>query len=116
MKTLAMLGVLTLFAGYASAATVNGILMDKMCSAKAVSGGGQSVASAHETKCALMPPCQASGYGVYTADNKFLAFDSTGNEKALAALKATKKTDNLRVRVMGNVSGDTIMVTDLKLR
>ena len=114
MKAFAALSALTLFAGLASAATVNGILMDKMCSAKAVSGG-QSVAAAHDTKCALMPPCQQSGYGVLTADNKFIAFDSAGNDKALVALKATKKTDDLKVRVTGDVTGDTIKVSSLKL-
>ena len=114
MKAFAVLGVLALFAASASAATVNGVLMDKMCSAKAVSGG-QSVAVAHETKCALMPACQQTGYGVFTADNKFLAFDPAGNEKAAAALKATKKTDDLKVQVDGDVNGDTIKVTSLKL-
>jgi len=115
MKALAALGTLCLFAGLASAATVNGILMDKMCSAKAVSGG-QSVAVGHDTSCALMPACQKTGYGVFTADNKFLAFDMAGNEKALAALKATKKTSDLKVQVKGDVSGDTIKVSSLKLQ
>ncbi len=114
MKVFSVLCALSLFAVSASAATVNGILMDKMCSAKAVSGG-QSVAVAHPTSCALKPACQATGYGVFTADNKFLAFDPAGNDKALAALKATKKTDDLKVQVKGNVSGDTIKVASLKL-
>ena len=114
MKGLTVTLALVLFASLAPAATVNGTLMDKMCSAKAVSGG-QSVATAHETKCALMPPCAASGYGVFTADNKFIAFDSAGNEKAAAALKATKKTSDLKVQVTGDVSGDTMRVKTLKL-
>jgi hypothetical protein len=100
----------------ASAAQIDGILMDKMCSSKAVSGG-QSVATAHDTKCALAPPCQASGYGVFTPDGKFLALDAAGNKRALAALKATTKTDNLKVTVDGDVAGDSITkVTSLKLQ
>lgn len=114
MKGFAVTLGLIFFAGLAPAATVNGILMDKMCSAKAISGG-ESVATAHETKCALLPACAGSGYGVYTADNKFIAFDSGGNEKAAAALKATKKTSDLKVRVSGDVNGDTMTVKSLKL-
>jgi len=99
----------------ASAAQVQGILMDKMCSASAVKQG-QSFATKHDTKCALEPDCQKTGYGVFTADNKFLALDAAGNAKAAAALKATKKTDNLRVTVEGEVSGDSIKVASLKLQ
>jgi hypothetical protein len=115
MKTfLTSLICLGLMAGMASAADIHGVLMDKMCSAKAVSGG-QSVATAHDRDCALMPPCQQSGYGVFTEDGKFLAFDGGGNTKALAALKKSKKKDDLKVTVTGDVQGDTIKVASLKL-
>ena len=43
-----------------------------------------------------MPPCQQSGYGVYTADNKYITFDDAGNTKAIAALKKSKKKDDLQ--------------------
>ena len=99
----------------ASAAQVQGILMDKMCSMSAAKEG-QKFATSHDTKCALTPDCQKSGYGVFTSDNKFLALDPAGNAKAAAALKATKKTDNLKVTVEGEVSGDTIKVASLKLQ
>ncbi len=56
-----------------------------------------------------------SGYGVFTADGKYLKLDAAGDEKALAAIKASKKKDNFKVRVTGDVSGDSIKVTDLKL-
>jgi len=119
MKTLyRILGAASLFASLtcvASAAEVQGILMDKMCSASAVKQG-QAFATKHDTKCALEPACQKTGYGVFTADNKFLALDAAGNAKAAAALKATKKTDNLQVTVDGEVTGDTIKVASLKLQ
>ena len=102
-------------AAAAAGAQVQGILMDKMCSMKAAKEG-QTAAISHTTKCALEPPCQGSGFGVFTADNKFITLDSAGNAKALAALKATKKTENLKVTVNGDVQGDTIKVTDLKLQ
>ncbi len=107
----------------ASAAQVQGILIDEMCSSKAevriVSGprleGGMIVAEAHTRECALMPACQKSGYGVFTYDNKFLKFDEAGSRKALAVLRATKKEDDLKVEVTGEIQGDTIKVTSLKL-
>ena len=104
----------SLLACVASAAQIEGVLMDKMCSAKAVSGG-QKAAADHTTECALMPGCQKSGFGVFTADNRFLTFDAAGNTKALEALKATKKKENLKVQVTGDVQGDTVKVASLKL-
>ena len=107
-------GLLAGLAGLASAAQVNGILIDKMCSAKATKGG-QAAAVAHDAACATAPACEKSGYGVFTADNKWLAFDDAGNKKAVAALKGTKKKDDLKVQVTGDVQGDTIKVTNVKL-
>lgn len=104
-----------MLASLAVAAQVNGVLMDKMCSMKAVKEG-QQAATQHTRECALMPPCQKSGYGVFTSDNRFLTFDEAGNTKALAALQASAKKDNLKVTVKGDVKGDTIQVSDLKLQ
>jgi hypothetical protein len=106
----------------AGPAPIKGILIDKKCSAGAEvrvlsTGieGGLVVAEAHTRECALMPACQKSGYGVFTYDNKFLAFDEAGNRQALAALKASKKLGNLEVEVTGEVKGDTIKVANLKM-
>jgi len=118
MKTvsrfLGLASLLVAFSLVASAAEVSGILIDKMCSVKAIKQG-QAFAMAHDTKCALAPPCQMSGYGVFTADNKYILLDAEGNKKAVAALKATKKTDHLTVTVDGDVQGDMIKVASLKL-
>lgn len=111
------------FATVASAAQVQGILIDEMCSSKAevhvVAGprleGGMIVAEAHTRQCALMPDCQKSGYGVFTYDNKFLKFDAAGSRKALAALRASKKEDYLKVEVTGDIQDNTIKVATLKL-
>jgi len=103
---------------------IKGILMDQKCSGTAdlrISGstgtlvGGRIVAEAHTKQCALMPECEKSGYGVYTSDNKFLKFDEAGNRKALAALKASTKLDDLEVEVTGEVKDDTIKVASLKI-
>ena len=106
--------------------TVQGVLIDKECSARAetrmVSGanphleGGMLWAYTHDKKCLLMPACQRSGYGVFTYEsNKFLAFDAAGNQKALALIQSSKKEDDMRVEVAGEVDGDKIKVASLKL-
>lgn len=117
-------GVSCAFTIAARADDIKGVLMDEKCSGTAdlrISGstgllvGGRIVAEAHTKQCALMPECQKSGYGVYTSDNKFLKFDEGGNHKALAAIKASNKLDDLEVEVTGQVKGDTIKVLTLKL-
>ncbi len=107
--------LLTSLAGALSAAEVEGVLMDKMCSMKAAKEG-QKAATMHTRHCAMMPDCEKSGYGIFTADNKYLVFDSAGNERASAAMKASKKKDNLKVKVSGEIDGDTIKVASLKLQ
>ena len=79
------------------------------------SANDQKAAAAHTRECALMPPCTASGYGVLTADGKFVTLDDAGNQKAVAALKASKKTDNVQVQVMGEQSGSSMKVSDIKI-
>jgi hypothetical protein len=44
-----------------------------------------------------------------------LSFDAAGSQKALAAIKASKKEDDLKVEVTGEIQGDTIKVVSLKL-
>jgi hypothetical protein len=63
-----------------------------------------------------MPPCQKSGYGVFTADGKFLASDDADNAKALETLQASKQKVNLKVSVTGEVVRDSIKVSVLKLQ
>src|SRR5258706_7559655 len=104
----------------AAPTTVQG--MDRECSAKAevrvVPGarleGGILVAYAHTRQCALMPSCQKGGYDVFTYDNKFLSFGAAGNQKALAALKASKKEDDLKGEGTGENQGDPIKVASPK--
>ncbi len=112
-RNIGLAGLFMGFAWIAQGAQVQGILMDKMCSANAAKD--PSFAAKHDRSCALMPACTKSGYGVFTKDNRFLSFDEAGNQKALAALKASKKKDDLQVTVDGDVQGDMIKVSDLKL-
>ena len=67
----------------------------------------------HTRACALK--CAASGFGIVTKDKQFLKFDAEGNSKITEALKASEKMDHLRVVVSGEVQGDTLKVTSIKL-
>lgn len=111
----------------ASAAEIKGILLDKECSAQAEESisnsspdgpsiqGGMLAAEAHTRECLRAPKCEKSGYGVYTADGKFLLFDAAGNRKAVDALRLSKRDTDIRVDVTGEIEGDTIKVVTLKL-
>ena len=89
MKMLASLLALGLMAAPALAATqnfTNVSVVDVSCSKKAAAD-----ADAHTRTCALQ--CQKSGFGILTADKKFLKFDADGNAKILQELKASNKAD-----------------------
>jgi len=101
---------------------VEGVLIDKACSFKAETRivgdhleGGMLSAYLHARNCLLMPDCKKSGYGVFTYDQKYLTFDSAGNQKAAELLQASKKEDDFRVEVTGEIQGDTIKVSALRL-
>lgn len=68
---------------------------------------------AHPRSCALQ--CAKGGYGVITAEGKFLRFDEAGNEKALAALKKSDKKDHLRATVTGSLDGEVITVSSISI-
>ena len=103
------------FACLASPAEVQGILLDRMCSAKIVAAKDQTAAQAHTRDCDLMDDCVKAGYGVFTAGGKFITFDPAGNQKAQQALKVSPKKDNIRVQVTGEQSGDSMKVTAIKV-
>ncbi len=67
----------------------------------------------HTRDCALK--CAASGFGIVTKDQHFLKFDAAGNAQIVDQLKASGKTDHLRVNVTGDVQGDTLKVSSVKL-
>jgi len=94
------------FSALALAGTWSGHLMDSMCKGKDP--------ATHTKQCAI--GCAKSGFGVVTADGKFVKFDSAGNEKALAALKASDKTQDLKVQVSGTLDGDTLKVESIQLQ
>ena len=105
---LVLLGISALPALAAPQTFENVPVVDVNCSKKAAANP-----DAHTRDCALK--CEASGFGIVTSDQKFLKFDAAGNEQILAALKASNKTDHLRVNVSEDVDGDTLKVSSIKL-
>ena len=103
---------LAAFAG--EKATVKGYLVDKLC-ASAHASEGENFGKVHKRECALKPWCVKGGYGVLAADTQFYKFDEAGDKKALEALKATSKADNLQVTVTGEKDGDSLKVASLRL-
>jgi hypothetical protein len=85
-------------------------VVDVNCSTKAAVTADPD---SHPRSCALK--CAGSGFGIVTQDKQFLKFDAEGNTKIVDALKASDKKDHLRVDVSGDVQGDTLRVTSIKL-
>lgn len=94
---------------FAGETWTNVSLIDTACHLKV-----KNAPDTHTRECALQ--CVTGGYGVLTADGTYLTFDKAGNDKALAALKASKKADHLRVTVSGERKGDTIVVSSVELQ
>ena len=119
MKTVKriLMTVCTLFVALSvpvAAEPVEGYLIDKMCSAK-VAKKGVDAAKKHTKDCALMPDCKGSGYGVVTADGKFLKFDEDGDRMAAKVLGFASGKDNIKVTVDGEVKGSAITVKAIQL-
>ena len=111
MRKLASFVVLGLFAVpvFAANETFTDVpLVDVNCSRKVAADP-----DSHTRDCALK--CQQSGFGIVTKDKKFLKLDANGNAQVIAALKASDKKDHLRANVAGDVEGETIKVSSVKL-
>jgi len=106
MKRIAMLtAAAALLSTAAFAESFTGTVVDVQCK-------GKDLAS-HTTKCAV--GCAKGGYALVTSDGKFLKFDEKGNAKALAALKATSKENDLKAKVDGTMDGDVLQVASISI-
>src|SRR4051812_1955662 len=84
----------------AAAETLSGTVVDLMCRGKDLAG--------HTRECAVT--CSRSGYGLVTADGKFLKFDEAGNARTLTALKKLTREKDLKAKVTGTVAGEVLKV------
>ncbi|MGH9338241.1 MAG: hypothetical protein ACRD1R_01290 [Acidobacteriota bacterium] len=111
MKTLAafVIGLFLVSLAFGAAVEKTGVLIDNMCGAK-VAADAEKL-SGHKVSCAMK--CKDSGFGV-VVDGTHLKFDTAGSEKALALLQNTSTTNNVMVKVAGNLEGDTLTVTSIE--
>ncbi len=93
----------------AAAATFNDVpVVDVKCSRKVAANP-----DAHTRECAL--GCEGSGFGIWTSSHQFLKFDAAGNKLVVKELEKSHEKDHLRVNVSGDVQGDTLKVSSVKL-
>jgi hypothetical protein len=84
----------------ACAESFSGTVVDVMCRTKDL--------ASHTRECAVN--CAKGGYGLVTADGKFLKFNEAGNARTLAALKKLSKEKDLKAKVTGMVAGEVLNV------
>ena len=100
-----------------------GYLSDVMCANNKVSAGGFDLITnpeKHTVFCMKMPPCEASGYGIFikntqTAKYEFTKFDTKGTEFAKKLLSNTEKKDNVKIQVTRTVDNGVLMVENIRI-
>ena len=111
--TLLLAGVL--FAQEQARPTVKltGYLIDNACAGAADADKDfEEEAKGHSVRCAMMAACVRSGYAL-AVGKKLYKLDEAGNKSALAAFKATKSAEGLKVEVEGTVEGSALRVTKI---
>jgi hypothetical protein len=106
MQRIAVFSLLLLaaLANAAAAESFSGTVVDVMCR-------GKDLAS-HTRECAVT--CAKSGFGMVTADGKFLKFDEAGNARTLSLLKKAAKEKDLKAKVSGTLDGDLLKVESIE--
>jgi hypothetical protein len=105
---------LATFAQESKSVTVKGYVVDKMCATgMAKKSDPMERAAKHTKDCALEDHCAASGYGIFS-EGKWHAFDAKGNEKAKAALEASKREKGLYFAATGSFDGELFTLASLK--
>ena len=89
-----------------AAESFSGTVVDVMCRAKDL--------ASHTRDCSLS--CAKSGFGMVTAEGKFLKFDETGNARTLSMLKKATKEKDLKAKVTGTLDGDLLKVETIELQ
>ena len=98
--------LLMALASLAAAESFSGTVVDVMCR-------GKDLAS-HTRECSLA--CAKSGFGMVTAEGKFLKFDEAGNARTLSVLKKLAKEKDLKAKVTGTLDGDLLKVQAIEFQ
>ena len=89
-----------------AAESFSGTVVDVMCRAKDL--------ASHTRVCSLT--CAKSGFGMVTAEGKFLKFDEAGNARTLSVLKKAAKEKDLKAKVTGTLAGDLLKVDTIEFQ
>src|SRR5947207_6222465 len=89
-----------------AAESFSGVVVDVMCRAKDL--------ASHTRECSLA--CAKSGFGLVTAEGKFLKFDEAGNVRTLSVLKKAAKEKDLKAKVTGTLEGDVLKVETIEFQ
>ncbi len=109
MRTVLVVAGLLAFPLSAAAETWENVpVIDTMCASKV-----KTEPDKHTKQCALQ--CAKGGYGLLAPDGTYLKFDAAGNDKTVAALKASQKADHLRATVTGERDGESIKVASISI-
>jgi hypothetical protein len=100
------LALLLVLVNAAAAESFSGTVVDVMCRTKDL--------ASHTRECSLS--CAKSGFGVVTADGKFLKFDEAGNARTLSVLKKASKQKDLKAKVTGTLAGDLLKVESIEFQ
>lgn len=100
-----------------TATTVQGYLLDVACYGRLKTKGNLGVAvPMHERSCLQAPYCTRSGFGVFTDDKHFIAFDQDGNDKVKKFIEGFNKETDIKIVVTGKVDGDKMTVNKIELK
>lgn len=117
LRKILMIGMVLAMSGAALAVgeevTVTGYVLDSACAVRTSSGddAAEKVVK-HPKACSLMPDCAKNGFAV-VADGKVYKLDEEGNKKAMAVLKSSSAKAGIKVKVKGELDGDTIKVSEI---
>lgn len=93
-----------------STSSWTGYIVDKMCKTDVPYSKGKG----HTKECLLAEDCISTGFGLATADGKWIAFDKKGSDMAANLIKTSKKSKDFLVVVGGKMKGSEIVVSSIK--
>jgi len=99
---------------FAADEVVNGYLLDVACSGRRMQKPGPP--ASHSRGCLQVPECSNSGYGILTAEKRFIRFDEQGNEKVRKLLAETSRQSDFKIAVTGTMDGDRLKVSKIELQ
>ena len=104
-------GALSSQANTAGKVSLSGTIIDNHCAAANADKLGEFVKT-HTKDCVLAPDCKASGFALYTSENKLMPFKKANSKKIEMFLE--KKNSSLNVKVSAEEVGDSLDLVSIK--